>query len=321
MVEQRSTKQIVDLSVILPCHNEADNIQPLLARLMPQIDKLDVNAEIIAVDDGSTDRTYAVLVVARESDPRVKIIMLSRNFGKEAAVSAGLALSSGANVLIMDADLQHPPELLETMLQTQSEGADVVYGQRRSRSTDGWLRRFFSRNFYKAFSLISDVKIPPDSGDFRLMSRPVVDTLNALPEQSRFMKGLYAWIGYSQVGLFYDAEPRRSGRSSWSLVKLFGYAWDGIMSFSAAPLRIWSLIGILIAAVALCYALWVVVSTLIFGNDVPGYATLASALFFLGGLQILSIGVLGEYLARMFNETKRRPIYIIKNTQGIDDGN
>ncbi|NQY96289.1 MAG: glycosyltransferase family 2 protein [Henriciella sp.] len=306
------------LSVVIPFYNEVENIAPLFERLLPVLNSVSQSWEVICVDDGSSDETHIALLEQRTSESRVRILKLSRNFGKEAAVSAGLQAARGSTVLLMDGDLQHPPQTLKEMLEIQAGGIDVVYGLRRSRKTEGRLRSALSSAFYHMFSGTSDVRIPADAGDFRLMSRRVVEALNALPEQKRFMKGLYAWVGFSQQAVLYDVEERRAGKSKWSISQLFGYAWNGVVSFSAAPLRMWSVIGICIAALAVAYALWVIVETLVYGRDVPGYATLVVAIFFLGGLQLLSIGVLGEYIARIFAETKQRPLFIIEEKSGFD---
>jgi glycosyltransferase involved in cell wall biosynthesis len=306
------------LSVVIPFYNEFENAAPLFERLLPVLNSVAKSWEVICVDDGSDDDTLNALIEARQKEPRIRILKLSRNFGKEAAVSAGLQAVSGQQILLMDGDLQHPPETLAEMLEIQDRGIDVVYGLRKSRKTEGRLRSALSSAFYSMFSGTSDVRIPADAGDFRLMSRRVVDALNDLPEQKRFMKGLYAWVGFSQQAVLYDVEARRSGKSKWSISQLFGYAWNGVMSFSAAPLRMWSVIGICIATLAVAYAVWVIATTLIFGRDVPGYATLVVAIFFLGGLQLLSIGVLGEYIARIFAETKQRPLFIIEEKRGFD---
>ena len=310
--------QSSQISVVIPFHNEANNIAPILERLVPVLNALILGWEIICVDDGSEDETFSALRAEHLSDYRIRIVKLSRNFGKEAAISAGLQVAAGQHVFLMDGDLQHPPENLPEMMAIQASGIDVVYGLRRSRQTEGRLRSGLSSLFYRVFSGAAEVRLPADAGDFRLMSRRVVDALNALPEQSRFMKGLYAWVGFSQQAVPYEVAVRSSGRSKWSLPKLFSYAWNGIVSFSALPLRLWSLVGICIAACALAYAVWIGVSTLVFGRDVPGYATLAVAIFFLGGLQLVSIGMLGEYIARIFTETKKRPLFIIEETHGFD---
>lgn len=308
-----------DISVILPMYNEADAIAPLFVRLITVLERLTNAWEIICVDDGSRDATRAALEHWHRDEPRIRIIKLSRNFGKEAALSAGLKCASGDHVLLMDSDLQHPPETLTEMMATQARGVDIIYGLRRSRQTEGCVRSLCSALFYRLFSRAADVSIPTNASDFRLLSRRVVDALNTLPEQNRFLKGLYAWVGYSSEAVLYDVAPRETGDSKWSFFKLCHYAWNGVISFSAAPLRVSAWLGSLIAAMALVYAAWIGVSTVVFGNDVPGYTTLAVAIFFLGGLQLLSIGILGEYVSRIFDETKRRPLFIIEERIGFEE--
>lgn len=305
-----------DISVVIPLFNEAESIGPLLARLMAVLKGTGLTCKIICIDDGSRDDTHARLIAASQATPGMRVLKLSRNFGKEAAITAGIDASHGDNVLIMDGDLQHPPETLPAMLEARAKGFDVVYGLRRSRKTDGPIRGLLSGLFYRIFSGASEVAIPAGAGDFRLLSRRAVEALKSLPEQNRFMKGLYVWIGFPQIAIPYEVEARRAGLSKWSMRGLFGYAWSGLVSFSTIPLKFWSVCGSIIAFAALAYATWIVVSTLIHGKDVPGFATLAAAVFFLGGLQLLSIGILGEYIARIFAETKRRPIYIIQEERG-----
>lgn len=307
-----------DLSIVIPFYNESDNVTLLFSRLTAVLDSLTLDFEIICIDDGSTDSTLSELLSAHKNDSRIKIIRFSRNFGKEAAITAGLRAVTKQRVLLMDGDLQHPPELLPEMLTIQANGIDVVYGLRRSRKNDGRLRSTFTAMFYRILSTTSEVPIPANAGDFRLMSRRVVDALNSLPEQDRFMKGLYAWVGYSQQAIAYDVETRPSGVSKWSFSHLFIYAWNGIISFSAVPLRVWSVVGACIAILALSYAIWIGMATVLYGREVPGYATLAVAIFFLGGLQLLSIGVLGEYVAHIFRETKRRPPFVVEQTIGFE---
>ncbi|MBY9066681.1 glycosyltransferase family 2 protein [Hyphomonas sp. WL0036] len=308
-------RTLPELSVVIPFFNESGNIAPLFSRLLPVLSALQQTWEIVCIDDGSRDDTHARLIAASASAPGTRVIKLSRNFGKEAAITAGIDAARGAHVLIMDGDLQHPPELLPAMLALQADGFDVVYGLRRSRKTDGAVRGTLSRLFYRIFAGASEVAIPAGAGDFRLLSRRAVDALKSLPEQNRFMKGLYAWIGFAQTAIPYDVEARRSGNSKWSLRRLFSYAWGGLVSFSTLPLRVWTICGSVIALLACAYAAWIVLSTLVHGKDVPGFATLAAAIFFLGGLQLLSIGVLGEYIARIFAESKRRPVYIVEEEQ------
>lgn len=317
--QQSCAQEHATISVILPMYNEAEAIAPLFARLIPVLEQLASDWEIICIDDGSRDATLSALEHWHRDEARIRVIKLSRNFGKEAALSAGLLAASGAHVLLMDSDLQHPPESLTKMMAIQARGVDIVYGLRRSRRTEGCVRSVLSALFYRLFSRAAEVPIPANASDFRLLSRRVVDALNALPEQKRFLKGLYAWVGYSSGAVLYDVAARRSGASKWSFFKLCGYAWNGVISFSAAPLRLSAFLGSFIAALALIYAAWIVVSTLVFGNDVPGYTTLAVAIFFLGGLQLLSIGILGEYISRIFDETKRRPLFIVEDTIGFKD--
>jgi len=306
------------LSIVIPFYNEFDSVAQLFSRLTSVLTLLQIDWEIICVDDGSVDNTLSALLSAHRTDSRIKVIRFSRNFGKEAAITAGLHAATKQHVLLMDGDLQHPPELVPDMIEIQAGGIDVVYGLRRSRKTEGRMRSTLSSMFYRVLSTTSEVPIPANAGDFRLMSRRVVDALNSLPEQNRFMKGLYVWVGFSQQAIHYDVEARKSGTSKWSLSSLFVYAWNGIISFSAVPLRVWSVIGTCIAALALSYAIWIGVTTVLYGRDVPGYASLAVAIFFLGGLQLLSIGVLGEYIAHIFRETKRRPQFIVEQTIGFE---
>lgn len=307
---------IMRISIVIPCFNEAANIAPLLARISPVIAGLQHEFEIICVDDCSRDSTLEVLIDVQKTTPEVRIIKLSRNFGKEAALSAGLDHAIGDAVILMDADLQHPPETIPKFLDALKEGIDVVYGVRETRKTDGPVRGLFSRTFYRIFSSLGEVPIPAEAGDFRLMTRRAADALRALPERRRFYKGLYAWIGFGQIGVPYEVEKRHDGVSNWSLWKLFGYAWGGLISFTVAPLRLMSVTGFLVAFLAGLYAIWIVIETLVSGRNVEGYATLATAMFFFGGIQLFGLGVLGEYIARIFDEVKGRPAYIVESIHG-----
>lgn len=306
-------------TVIVPLFNENQTLRSLYERLKSVLDGVCEEWEIIAIDDGSSDGTYTTLLTLRAEDKRLRILKLSRNFGKEAAICAGLRAASGDRVVLMDGDLQQPPEALIEMTAIADQGYDVVYGVPRKRHGESRVRSLCSAVFYQVFAQTAEVKIELNASDFRMMSRRVVDALNMLPEQTRFMKGLYAWVGFSQQGIVYDVEPRESGRSKWSFLTLCTYAWSGIISFSSAPLRLWSVVGSVIATGALLYAAWIGVSTLIYGRDMPGFATLAVAIFFLGGLQLISIGVLGEYIARIFDETKGRPLFIIETKHGFNE--
>ncbi|MEM6535535.1 MAG: glycosyltransferase family 2 protein [Pseudomonadota bacterium] len=301
------------ISVVIPFYNEADNIDPLFKELLPVLTANFDRYKIICVDDGSRDQTVDKIQAIRADNPNISLVKLSRNFGKDAALSAGIAHACGDALLIMDADLQHPPSVIPEFLEAFQRGTDIVYGLRKSRAGDGRLRRYLSSRFYGVYSSIADVPIPANAGDFRLMSRRAYEALQNLPENNRFMKGLYAWIGFSTCAVEFDVAERRVGASKWSIWKLLRYAWGGVVSFSSAPLRASSLIGFVIATLSAFYAVWIVGSTLIFGRDLPGYATLATSIFFLGGLQLLSIGILGEYVSRIFEESKRRPPYIVES--------
>ncbi len=305
------------LSVVLPMHNEAENVQPLFARLIPTLERLGVPYEVICVDDGSRDDCWARLLVVRQSNPRIRLLRFSRNFGKEMAMTAGLRHANGRAVVLMDSDLQHPPELIEQFYTQWQAGAQVVYGVRQSRDTDPPLRRWLTRCFYRILDSMSEVPLPRDAGDFRLMDRIVVETLNQMDERTRFMKGLYSWVGFRQVALPFETAARHAGTSTFSKLKLFRFALDGIVSFSTLPLRVWSWLGLLVAAVAVGYGAFILVMTLLYGVDVPGYASLMVATLFLGGVQLICLGVLGDYLGRVFSEVKRRPLYVLSDSAGF----
>lgn len=309
----------VELSVIVPMRNEARNLGPLLDRLRPVLDRLDLPAEVICVDDGSTDGTADMLKWAHAVDPRVKAISLSRNFGKEMALAAGLHEARGRAAVLMDADLQHPPELIERFVALWREGWEVVYGQRRDRQADGPLRRWLSTAFYRLFALVGQTELPPGAGDFRLLDRKVIDALNAIEERTRFTKGLYSWVGFRQVGVPYDVPARPDGSSRFSLLSLWRHAVDGITAFSTIPLRVWSYLGLLVSAVALGYGVFIVVRTLLYGTDLPGYPSLMVAIMLLSGVQLIGLGVMGEYVGRIFAEVKRRPLYLVRETVGFGE--
>ncbi|MDY0241634.1 MAG: glycosyltransferase family 2 protein [Rhodospirillaceae bacterium] len=306
------------LSVVIPCFNEADGLEKLLAALTPVLEGLTSQHEIILVDDGSRDATFAVARQLSMTDPRVKALRFARNFGKEAGIAAGLEHARGDAVVLMDADLQHPPATIPEMVQRWQNGIDMVIAVRRDRATDSWLRRAASRTYYHLFEMMSEVRIPQGAGDFRLFDRRVVDAILALPERNRFMKGITSWVGFRQECLPFDVGNRAAGRSAWNPLSLTRYAWDGVTSFSTVPLRIWSVLGTMIAGVAGAYGLWLLVRTLIFGIDLPGYASLMVSILFLGGIQLISLGVLGEYVGRIFLEVKRRPMYLVADSIGLD---
>jgi glycosyltransferase involved in cell wall biosynthesis len=305
------------LSVVLPMHNEAENIAPLFARLVPAMEKLGVPYEVICVDDGSRDDTWDRLLLARQSNHRIRLLRFSRNFGKEMAMTAGLRHAHGRAIVLMDSDLQHPPEMIEQFYAQWQAGAQVVYGVRKSRDTDPPLRRWLTRCFYRVLDSMSEVPLPRDAGDFRLMDRAVVEALNQMGERTRFMKGLYSWVGFRQVAVPFETAARHAGRSTFNNWKLFRFALDGIVSFSTLPLRVWSWLGLAVAAVAVAYGAFILLMTLLYGVDVPGYASLMVATLFLGGVQLICLGVLGDYLGRVFSEVKGRPLYILSDSAGF----
>lgn len=314
------SERVLDLlSVVVPCYNESDGLERLHAALTPVLEALAPAYEIILVDDGSRDDTFAVARKLAVADPHVKALRFARNFGKEAGMAAGLAAASGDAVVLMDADLQHPPAVIPEMLAKWREGVDMVIALRRDRNTDSWLRSAISRLYYKIFQAMSEVRIPRGAGDFRLFDRKVVDAIVALPERNRFMKGITSWVGFRQETLPFDVGARETGRSAWSLLSLMRYAWDGLTSFSTVPLRVWSVLGVLIAGLSAFYGLYLVVRTTVFGIDVPGYASLMVSTLFLGGVQLISLGVLGEYVGRIFLEVKKRPLYLIADRVGLDE--
>ena len=306
------------ISCVVPAYNEADNIAEFIKTLHQQLAQLSDRFEIIVVDDCSSDQTAAT-VLAIADQYRVKLMSFSRNFGKEIALSAGLDHAAGDVVVMIDADFQHPVEVIPQFLAQWRTGYDMVYGAQKNRAYMSPLRRTSSESFYYLMSKLSKIKLQADAGDFRLMDRKVVDALKAMPERNRFMKGLYAWVGFKTIGVPYDVHPRHAGTSRFNLRSLTSLALSGIVSFSTIPLRIWGLIGFIVASISLCYALFIVTSTLIFGTDLPGWATLVVAVTFLGGLQLLSVGILGEYIGNIFNEVKQRPRYLIAHKHGFSD--
>ena len=313
-----------ELSVIIPVLNEADNIGPLLERLLPILTRCAASYEIIFIDDGSTDMTLAAIHRANVANPCVGCVSFSRNFGKEVAIAAGLDHASGAASVILDADLQHPPEMIETFVTLWREGYKNVYGQRIDRSEDSRLRRALTQRFYKLFGSFGDTTLPEGAGDFRLLDAQAVAALRMLRERARFNKGLYAWIGFKSIGVPFEVETRAFGVSKFSYTKLTRFALDGLMSFSTLPLRVWTYVGTVISVLALATAIYFVGETMFDGVDVPGFASLIVSVTFLAGIQLLSLGVLGEYIGRIFAEVKRRPLYLVQErvgliVQGVDD--
>lgn len=301
------------LSIVIPMHNEAEVLDVLFQRLDEVVTQAGVKAEIVCIDDGSRDDTLALLQARAAADDRIRVLELARNFGKEAALTAGLDNTRGDLIVPLDADLQDPPELILEFLQLWEQGYDVVYGVRTDRRSDTVAKRVTAGWFYRLFNRMSDYPIPADTGDFRLMDRSVVEALRQLPERNRFNKGLFSWIGFRQIGVPYVRPARAAGSSSWGSPALWRLALDGITSFSTAPLRIWSTVGLLAALVAVLSAVGLAVRVLIFGRDVPGYASLMVVILFCFAVQMVAFGIMGEYLGRLYQEAKGRPIYILRN--------
>lgn len=309
----------VTLSIIVPVKDEEQAIRPFLARTVPILEALAGIAswEILFVDDGSTDATLPIIVSECHLDARVKAISLSRNFGKEAALSAGLDYAVGRAVIPIDVDMQDPPEAIAALVDRWREGFEVVYGVRRDRRSDSVAKRWTSSLYYQFHNFISEDRIPANAGDFRLLDRSVVDVIKTLPERNRFMKGIFAWSGFSQSSIEYTRDPRAVGTTHYSYWKLFRLAIDGITSSSTAPLRIWSYIGGVIALLAFAYAAFIVFNTILYGPAVNGYPSIITAIMFLGGIQLVSLGVLGEYVGRILIETKQRPVYVLRSSVGV----
>ncbi len=305
------TKELI--SIVIPCYNEEEVIEICHKAVTEAINELPYNFEIIYINDGSTDNTMQILKEIQKTDNRTVIIDLSRNFGKEAAMTAGIDNARGDALIILDADLQDPPSLIPDMIDMwKKSGADVVYGQRMDREGETWFKKFTSNSFYKIMNFMaSNVEIPKNTGDFRLMNRRSIDALVQLREKHRFMKGLFAWIGFKQVALQYNRAPRAAGQTKWNYLQLWHLALEGIAGFSTTPLRMASLLGLFISVLSFLFAAFIVVKTLIFGIEVQGWASLSVMIAFLSGIQLLSIGILGEYIGRIFGEAKKRPLYFI----------
>lgn len=303
------------LSCIVPCHNEARNLDLLLRRLIDTVSTLVDSWEVILVDDGSTDDTPQVFGRWLRCDG-IRAIELSRNFGKEAALTAGLQAAKGDVVVMLDADLQHEPELIPELLKKWREGADTVYAVRRDRADEGSLKRLGAKGFYALVNAADRFEVPPDAGDFRLMDRRVVDALLALPERNRFMKGLYAWVGFSSAAVPYTPAPRAHGHSRFSPLRLVKLALDGLTGFTTWPLRAVSIVGFVLAGLAFAYGAYLTVSYFLYGHDVSGWTTIVVGLMLFSGIQIVSLGVVGEYIGRVFEEVKARPLYIVKRERG-----
>jgi len=312
----------VELSLIIPVKDEEDAIDVFVARVVPILEALDDPAarsfEILFIDDGSSDRTLERIRAANAADPRIRALSLSRNFGKEAALSAGLDHARGLAVIPIDVDLQDPPAVIAPMIAKWRAGFDVVYGVRDNRESDTLPKRLTADLYYRAHNWLSSDKIPEHAGDFRLLDRRVVEVIKSMPERNRFMKGLFAWAGFKSAGVSYHREERTVGTTKFNYWRLWTLAVDGITSASTVPLRVWSYLGGAVALFALGYAIFIIVRTLTSGIEVPGYASMMVAVLFLGGLQLFSLGVLGEYVGRILTEVKHRPLYVVRDTIGSD---
>ncbi len=304
------------LAVVVPAYNEAEGLAQFHARLVAVLDRLDLVATVVYVDDGSRDATWSVMAGLAAADARVHALRLSRNFGKELALTAGLDAADADAVLVIDADLQDPPELIPEFVARWREGFDVVYGTRLARDGESWLKRSTASAFYRLMERLSATPIPRDTGDFRLMSRRAAEALRGLRERRRFMKGLFAWVGFRQVALPYRRDPRHAGLSKFNYWRLWNFAIEGITSFSTVPLRLATYLGLLTAVLAFGYGLWTIAKTLLWGDPVAGYPSLMTVVLFLGGMQLMALGVIGEYLGRLYDEAKQRPLYLVADVAG-----
>ena len=304
------------LGIVIAAYNEADALPGMHARLSRVLDGLGMPAQVVYVDDGSRDATWAVLSGLAAADPRVRALRLSRNFGKELALTAGLDHVDADAVVVLDADGQDPPELLPEFVARWREGHDVVYGTRASREGESWFKKATAAAFYRVMNRLSNTSVPADTGDFRLMSRRVVEALRGLRERQRFMKGLFAWVGYPSSSILYQREARIAGRSKFNYWRLWNFALEGITGFSTAPLRAATYVGLGTALVAFAYGAWIIAKTLVWSDPVRGFPTIMAVVLFLGGVQLMALGVIGEYLGRLYLEAKQRPLYLVQEWRG-----
>jgi polyisoprenyl-phosphate glycosyltransferase len=319
-IEQRQAalqNKTVHISCIVPVYNEEANVDEFFNQLQAQLQQLTQHFEIIVIDDGSHDQTVAK-ITALPASYCIKLLCLSRNFGKECALTAGLENCSGEVAIILDADFQHPLQTLPIFLEKWGEGYEMVYGVRENRDNESSVKRGFAQMFYWLMAKITHINIPNNAGDFRLLDRKVIASINQFQERSRFMKGLYAWVGYKSIAVPFAVQERTAGTSGWGLRRLTELAITGITSFSDIPLRVWGFIGFIISFISLIYAIYIVTVTLLFGADLPGFPSIIVAVMFFGGIQLLSIGILGEYIARIFMEVKQRPKYIVEKKYGFE---
>ncbi len=306
------------LSLVIPVFDEEDSIDLFIDTVVPMLERDRLRYELVFVNDGSQDDTLSRLIARSAADRHIRIVNLSRNFGKEAALTAGIDHARGDVLLPMDIDLQDPPDLIGAFMARWREGYDIVYGVRTARRTDTTAKRMSAGWFYWAFNAMSPVRIPANVGDFRLVDRRAAEVLRQLPERNRFMKGLFAWVGFNSIGVPYERPERAAGTTKFNYWRLWNFALDGVVSFSTAPLRAWFYVGLVIAAIAVFYAIFIITRVLILGIDTPGYASLLIAVLLMGAIQLLSLGIIGEYLGRLFLEVKGRPIYIVEGV--YEDG-
>ncbi len=302
------------VSVVVPFHDEQENVRALHARVSGVLDSAGLSWELICVNDGSQDGTLAALIRLAGGDSRVRVYDLSRNFGKEAALTAGLDQARGSVAIPLDADLQDPPEVIPLLIAKWREGYDVVNAVRAAREGEGWLKQVSAYLFYRVINRLSAIEIPRDTGDFRLLSRPALEALRQMPERRRFMKGMFVWVGFPTASVIYRRAGRHAGRTSWNYWRLWNFALEGITSFSQVPLRMASYLGLGVALLSLLYAVFLMLRTMLFGNPVSGYTSVMVAILFLGGMQLIALGVIGEYIGRIYEETKQRPVYIIRRS-------
>jgi glycosyltransferase involved in cell wall biosynthesis len=308
---------VPELSLVAPMYNESEVIDAFFNAVIPILNELAPHWEIVCVNDGSRDDTLTKLKGWHTREPRIKILNFSRNFGKEAGTTAGIDYTTGKAVIPIDADLQDPPELIRAMVEKWREGFKVVLATRSDRREDDWFKRHSALTFYRLISAMSEVSIPQNTGDYRLMDRQVVEALKKLPERTRFMKGIFAWLGFSTTTIYFERPQRFAGTTSWSFWKLWKLALDGIFSFTTLPLQVWTYLGAGISLLTFIYGSFLILRTLLVGTTVPGYASTMVAILFLGGIQLISLGVIGEYVGRIYREVKGRPIYIVEETIGL----
>lgn len=308
------------LSIVAPAYNEEKNLSAFIAAIVPVLEKIGETFELVFVDDGSRDGTLGMLAAAASQDPRIKVVGLARNFGKDVALAAGLAHATGQAVIPIDCDLQHPVDLIPVFVEKWREGFDMVLGVRSKRDEEGFFRRTASRTYYKIMRAMTSVEIPPNAGDFRLIDRKIVDVIVKMPERHRFMKGIFAWPGFKVTSVEFQAATRANEtRSTWSFFKLWRFALDGLFSFSTTPLKIWTYVGLLSALGAFVYLTITIIQKVVYGIDVPGYASLLIVLLFFNGLSLISNGIQGEYIGRIFEEVKRRPLYVVGTKINLDE--